>query len=225
MRFNSRVEGPQWLLIAAMFVAGAILWPTTPDRVPVHWNISGQVDRYGGKFEGLLLVPLIALGVYVLFLLLPRIDPGRANYAQFGTAYAAVRIGVISFMAALDTFVLLTARGARIPVTDVVTAVAGTLFIVVGSVLGKIRPNWFVGVRTPWTLSSKRAWVKTHRLGGWLFILAGVAVVVVGFVNGRWAVITLLASITGVAIVLTVYSYLEWRRDPEKLPPSGTLPG
>src|SRR6185437_15445048 len=106
--------------------------------------------------------------------------------------------------------------------TRLVLGAVGILFIVLGNVLGKVRPNWFVGVRTPWTLSSKRSWVRTHRLAGWLFTLAGlIFLVLIAFNIGaglRWIILGVLAVLT---IVLVAYSYIEWRHDPEKSRPSG----
>ncbi len=81
MRTNLRAELPHLAVIAAMFLLVAATWSSAPDRIPVHWDLAGQVDRYGGKFEGLLLMPLLTLGIYLLFLVAPRFDPGRANYA------------------------------------------------------------------------------------------------------------------------------------------------
>ncbi|HEX3722855.1 MAG TPA: DUF1648 domain-containing protein, partial [Nitrolancea sp.] len=100
MRINWRIELPQWIIIAAMFIAAIAIWPTVPSRIPVHWNASGNVDGYGGKVEGLLLLPAIALGIYLLLLFIPRIDPGRANYIQFSGPYLIVRYTVLVLMAA-----------------------------------------------------------------------------------------------------------------------------
>lgn len=87
MRTNWRTEWPHWAMLAAMFLLAAVTWRSAPDRLPVHWGLGGEVDRYGGRFEGLLGLPTLALGLYLLLRWLPRIDPGRANYAQFAGAY------------------------------------------------------------------------------------------------------------------------------------------
>ena len=84
MKISWRTEWPMWLLLIGMFALAAASWGATPDRVPVHWGLNGSPDRWGGKFEGLMLMPLIALGIYLIMLFIPRIDPGRANYANFG---------------------------------------------------------------------------------------------------------------------------------------------
>jgi uncharacterized membrane protein len=224
MKFSWRTEWPHWLLIAAMFVMAAATWAHAPDRIPLHWNVRGQVDGWGGKFEGLMAVPLLTLGMYVLMLLLPRLDPGRANYAGFAGPFATLRLALTVVMAAIYTLIILWVRGTRVSIEVWVPLIVGALFVVVGNLLGKVRPNWFVGIRTPWTLSSKRAWDRTHRAGGWLFILMGVLLMLCAALRAEWAVWTMVVvSLAGV-IGLFVYSYVLWSRDPDKTPPAGTQP-
>jgi uncharacterized membrane protein len=224
MKFQWKVEVPQWIVLAAMFAAGAIAWPNAPERIPAHWNISGQVDRYGGKFEGLLLMPLIALGIYVLMLVLPRIDPGRANYARFAGAYTVIRMTVLGIFALFYTGLHVWLWTGHLNIAQLAPIVMGLLAIVLGTVLGKIRPNWFVGIRTPWTLSSKMSWGRTHRAGGWVFVSVGLATIVSAFIGPRVAFWVLIGGLVGGTVALIVYSYLVWRQDPDKLPPAGTLP-
>ncbi len=151
-----------------MFVLVAVSWSSAPERIPVHWDLSGQPDRYGGKFEGLLLLPPTALGLYLLLLLLPRIDPRRANYARFRGAYFVLRVAILMFLVLIYGFVLLWTRRIRLDVL-VIRILVGRLLVVMGVVMGRVQPNWFVGIRTPWTLSSDLSWRETHRLGGWPF--------------------------------------------------------
>jgi uncharacterized membrane protein len=224
MKFTWRTEWPLWALLAAMFTLAAITWPHAPDRIPVHWGLNGEVDRYGGKFEGLLLVPLLGLGTYLLFLVVPRFDPGRANYAQFAGAYTLLRVSILAVLALVDGVIHLWIRGVHMSMGTLIPMLVGAMFVVMGSVLGKIRPNWFVGIRTPWTLSSKLAWTKTHRAGGWVFMAAGVLLILAGVLNSTRALIVVIA-LTGAGVLGTVaYSYVLWRGDPDRVPPAGTLP-
>ncbi len=224
MKFTWRTEWPLWALLAAMFFLAAVTWQHAPDRIPVHWGLNGEVDGYGGKFEGLLLVPLIALGVYVMFLVLPKLDPGRANYAQFKGAYTLLRFSILAVLALVDGVIHLWIRGFITPMGMLIPMFVGVMFVAIGSVMGKIRPNWFVGIRTPWTLSSKRSWTKTHRMGGWVFMLLGILLVGAGAFRSTGAMVAAF-SVGGVGILGTiVYSYLLWRNDPDRVPPAGTLP-
>jgi uncharacterized membrane protein len=214
VKTNWRIELALLALIALMFAAALVVWPSAPPEIPVHWNASGQVDRYGGKFEGLLLLPLMALGIYLLMRYLPNIDPGRVNYARFGGAYTAIRAGVLVLMAGIYGMVIAWVLHAPVDMSRAVPVAVGALFVLFGSVLGQVKPNWFVGIRTPWTLSSTESWARTHRLGGRLFIALGLLFAVTGLVKlGSFGLLILGASIAVVA-ALVVYSYFVWRADP-----------
>jgi len=225
MKANWRIELALLALVAMMFAAALIVWPSAPSGIPVHWNASGEVDRYGGKFEGLLLLPLLALGIYLLMRYLPRVDPLRANYARFGGAYTAIRAGVLLLMAGIYAMVIAWVMKVPIDISRAAAVAVGALFVLLGSVLGQVKPNWFVGIRTPWTLSSTESWARTHRLGGRLFIAIGVLFAITGaFKLGPFGYVAVGAAMVVVA-VLVVYSYFVWRRDPAKQPPPGTPRG
>ena len=224
MNTSWRSELPQILLVAGMFIVAAIVWPFGPESFPVHWNIRGEVDRYGGKFEGLLLLPLIALAIYGLLRFLPLLDPGRANYSSFQSAYLVIRGSILLLMAVMYACMLLVAFGYHVDIATVIPILIGGLFVVLGNVMGKIRPNWFVGVRTPWTLSSRHSWNKTHRLAGWLFVLMGIAIGGCAFMRSIW-----MPMIAGAVVIVSIawlffYSYLTWRDDPERLTPAQISP-
>ena len=225
MKTHWKIEATQIGIVAAMFALAALAWNSAPDRIPVHWTFNGAIDRYGSRFEGLLGFPLITLAVYLVLRFLPKIDPGRSNYQTFASSYAIVRMAVLVFLAATYLLVLLSIREPGVNVGTVVPMLIGALLIVVGGVSGKVRPNWFVGIRTPWTLSSKAAWVRTHRIGGWLFILLGVLVIIASPAFGPGA-LSLIIPIGVVGIVLWsfVYSYLVWRSDVNTVAPAGTAP-
>jgi uncharacterized membrane protein len=216
MKLSWRIEALQLAILAAMFVAAAACWPYAPERMPIHWNIEGQPDGYGGKFVGLLLLPLVALGVYLLTLVLPRFDPLSTNYQKFATAYGVIRIAIVALLAAIYAVTVLAALGYQVNVTVVAAWSMAVLFIVLGLVLPRIEPNWFVGVRTPWTLSSKLSWTKTHRLAGKLFMGMGAAMALWGLRPARWSFFLMLA-VVGVSVVwILVYSYVVFRHDPDR---------
>jgi uncharacterized membrane protein len=224
MRMTWRSELPSWLLLGGMLFLAAITWPAAPERIPSHWNGAGEVDRYGGKLEGLLLLPALSLGVYLLFLALPRVDPGRANYERFAGAYSVIKIATIVVLAVLYGILHVALRGHPVNMSIVTALIAGGAFIVLGDVMGKTRPNWFVGIRTPWTLSSKMSWSKTHRVGGWLLIVAGLGLLLIGLVRPEWGPGAILMASIALVVWAFVYSYLIWRHDPDRVPPAGTLP-
>jgi uncharacterized membrane protein len=206
----------QWALVAAMFLASAIAWPLAPDQIPVHWNLSGQVDRYSGKVEGLLLLPFMALGIVLLLRLLPRIDPMRERYAEFGTAYALAGVAIVALLAVVQAMLLLWTFGVQFNAGLVVGVAVGGLLIVLGFVLGDVRRNWFMGVRTPWTLSSERSWNQTHRQARWVFQVMGGVVILASILESAWALTTVVVVCLAGALWLVVYSYLVWRADPDR---------
>jgi uncharacterized membrane protein len=224
MKISWKSESIMWVLLAGMFALAAMTWSWAPGRIPVHWNLHGQVDRYGGRFEGLFGIPLAALGIYVLMLLVPRIDPGRANYPGFRGAFTTLRLALVVFMAALYGVIHLWLRGVEVRIGTVVPLLVGGVFVVVGNLLGKVRPNWFVGIRTPWTLSSKESWARTHRVGGWVFVIEGLVFMAASLIQAAWAFYAALSLLLVGVLGIVVYSYLVWRGDPDKVPPADTLP-
>jgi uncharacterized membrane protein len=224
MKISWRSEWPHWLVIAGQFALAAANWSTAPDRIPVHWGLHGA-DRWGGRVEGLLVLPFIALGIYFLLLFLPRVDPGRANYPSFWSSYSTIRLAVLLVIGGIYVMTLIAMRGHPADVGVWAPLLVGAMFVLIGNVMGKLRPNWFVGVRTPWTLSSKVSWTRTHHVGGWMFIGLGILLMAAALVRAPWA-FAAVGVIGGIAVAgLIGYSYVVWRADPDKTPPAGTLPG
>lgn len=224
MKFQWRTELFSWSCLGCMGLLAAWAWPRVPERIPVHWNASGEVDSHGGRFMGLLLLPLISAGLYFLLLVVPKLDPGKTNYEGFAKVYTIIRNTLMTFLSVVYTATTMTALGWRVDMARVITMAMGLMFMVLGNYLGKVRPNWFVGVRTPWTLSSKRSWTKTHRLSGWLFLGCGVAAFATGVVRPQWSVFVLMGTILPSTLVAVIYSYFAWRTDPDRQSPAGTSP-
>jgi uncharacterized membrane protein len=214
MKINWRSEIVSLFLVAAMFILAAAAWNSMPGSIPVHFGLNGQPDRYGGKFEGLLSMPLTATGLYLLFFFLPRIDPHGERYARFAGAYTVIRTAVIALLAAVQVAIILQARGVAIDVSTIVTLAMGLLFVVLGNYMGKIRPNWFVGIRTPWTLSSEESWNKTHRLGGKMLVTLGLLIAASSLLQKPWILLAGVGLLLVITVILSVYSYLIWKNDP-----------
>jgi uncharacterized membrane protein len=219
-----RAEWPQWALLFVMFLAPTILFPMVPEQIPSHWGPNGQADGYGNRWVGLFMLPTIATAIYILLLLAPKIDPGRANYERFGDTYKLIRLALLLFFSLFEAAVLAAALGYQFNMNTFVFPTMGVLFLILGNCMGKIRPNWFCGIRTPWTLSSKLSWTKTHRLGGRLFMLVGIVTIFTVFLSPPWNVGVLVGSTLLMTAWVFVYSYLVWRHDPDRVPPSGTTP-
>ncbi|MGD9142670.1 MAG: SdpI family protein [Dehalococcoidia bacterium] len=218
MKVSWRSEIVPLLLIAAMFVLAVIAWPDAPDRIPIHWGLSGEPDNYAGKVWGLFGPPVIAAGIYTLFFIMPRIDPRKRNYERFWSKYLIIRTVIITVLAAIHVVTFLWAIGTEVNMNIMVPMIIGFLLVLIGNYLGKLRSTWFVGIRSPWTLSSEESWNKTHRLGGWVFVIFGLALVIVAPFQEKWAFYAW--GITGAAalVFLYAYSYFVWKKDPDARP-------
>lgn len=224
MKWSWKREAPHLVLVAAIVISSAVAWPFVEEPVPVHWNARGEVDGYGSRFEALGIMPMVVVGLYLLLAFIPRIDPARANYASFAGSYSVIRLVTLVTMAAIQAALIAAAFGYADAPGWLIPAGIGVMFIVLGNVMGKIRPNYFAGIRTPWTLASVRSWDATHRLGGRVFAGAGVLLIAMAVVRQEWFVIAgLVAMFAGLGWTV-VYSYLVWKRDPERIPVTGTLP-
>lgn len=208
--------------LLALFALSAWAWGAVEsDRIPVHWDINGQPDGYGGKFEGLMIVPIVGVALVALFAVIPLIEPRREHLLSSMPAYALVWLALLAYLSLMHVALLFTAFGHQVNMATVLGSGIGLLFIVIGAVLGRVHSNFMFGVRTPWTLSSEKSWRLTHRLAGRMFLWAGVATLVAGVIalvtDLDWLPIAvLLVGSLGTALVGVVYSYVVWRGDPDR---------
>ena len=200
------------LLVAASVVASIFFYQRFPDRVVTHWNFAGQPDGYSSKAFAAFFFPLLNVGMYGLFLLLPHLDPKRDRYQQFAKVYHVFKALIIAVMTLIYGIVGLAGLGYSIAIEKVIPAIIGILFIVMGNYMAKLKPNWFMGIRTPWTLSNEEVWNKTHRLGGKLFILMGVLMLLIGFQKNQAAWYLFTAGVVIVALVPMIYSFILFRK-------------
>jgi uncharacterized membrane protein len=207
------------VLIAAMIALNAWTWTALPPMAPVaiHWDIHGRPNWYVPKEIGLILMPAMGLVLTALFALWPRIEPRRANLATGRLAYEAGWLGTMGILTMTHIVIVMQARGAGLDVVGVVLAAVAVFQVVLGNFLGKSRSNFFVGVRTPWSLSSDLAWERTNRMVGRLFVLTGFATLAALFAAGAHIAIFLLIGCTfGSVLIGVCLSYFYWRRDPER---------
>ena len=207
------------IAVVGMFAVSAWAWPQIPDnaQVPIHWGIDGRANGWAPKWVGLLLVPTLTMGLALLLAFGPRFEPRLGNLRRSATAYWAIAFTALLLMTVVHVAAVVVATGREVDIGRVVSLGVGALFVVTGNFLGKTRSSWIFGIRTPWTLSSERSWTKTHRLGGYLFVVLGMAVILVALVasNGAQAFV-LLGGIAVLLPLLFIYSYLVWRDDPER---------
>jgi len=202
-------------LLAAGLLASALALPELPSRVVVHWGPGGAADGYGPPLFAALFLPAVAAGLLALFAVLPRVDPLGENVAAFRAAYDWLVVATVGFLVLLHLAVLAVNLGYDVAITDVAAVGFAALFWVLGGVLARAERNWFVGIRTPWTLSSDEVWDRTHALGGWLFRATGVLALGALLVP-EYAVVFFVGPVLVVAVGTGAYSYWLYRRlDPE----------
>ncbi len=201
------------ILIAAAVIAGALFWNQLPEQMASHWNENDQVDGYMAKFWGVWMMPLVTLGMYALFLIIPAIDPLKANIAKFRGVFNLFILLITAFMLYVHGLTLAWNLGYEFRMSAAMLPFMGILFIFIGYMLRQAKRNWFIGIRTPWTLSSDFVWDKTHQLGSILFIASGVLAFAGSFFGGSTALWLTLLPVLGSALFLMVYSYVLYQRE------------
>lgn len=216
---------------AIAVMAGAAWWmgrniPADVMQLPVHWGPDGQPDRFLPRDEALAtywMLPGIAFVLAAILTILPSIDPLRGNIERSSRAYLTAWIGSMALLALVAVGIAMittqAASGAANSNQFVrwIMAGVGVLFIFLGDAMPKTRPNFFVGVRTPWTLTSDLSWQKTHRLAGWLFVLVGLWAIVAAFMlNGLALAFSVTGPILVAVAICAVYSWMVWKDDPDK---------
>ncbi len=199
-------------IVLFSFIISAYFYPKMPARMVTHWNSRGEPNGYMQRFWGMLTMPLVLAGLALLFLIIPIIDPLRANIEGFRGYYDGFILLFFIFMLSVQSQLILWNSGRRISPNVIAPIGSGILFFYVGILCENAKRNWFIGIRTPWTLSSKRVWKKTHRIGGRLFKIAGI-ITIAGVFFQRYALLFILVPVLSVAAYTTVYSYIEYRRE------------
>jgi uncharacterized membrane protein len=209
----SRATVIRILIVAAMFATALILYPMLPDMVPTHWGFDGAPNAWSPKWVGVLIGPVVGLVFLILFPILNRIDPKKENYEVFKGPWNMIQTALLVFMAyifAVTMYVTFYPQYNTLVGRAVVFGI-GILFVIIGNYMGKIRQNYFVGLRTPWTLNDPEVWQKSQRLAGWMFVLGGLAAMIeaVVWVSSGLAFFPLVLV---VVIVPIIYSYLLSRK-------------
>jgi uncharacterized membrane protein len=201
------------VVIAVAALASIALYPRLPERVAVHWDMHGVANGDAPRLGAAVFGPLVMLGLWALMRGLPAVDPRRENYAKMENAYSLMVNATLTLLLVIHLAVLAAALGVGISMARLVPALIGALFIVIGYAMPQARPNWFFGIRTPWTLSNDRVWQRTHRVGGHLFVACGL-VSLLGVVLPHAIGVALLVIAALVASFGSIaFSYIAWKQE------------
>ncbi len=199
------------VLVVSTFIIGYILFPYLPDNLAIHWNAEGIVNGYMNKSWGTFLLPFLLVVMYLLFLLVPRIDPKKSNIEHFRGYFDQFILVLFIFLIYIYALVLAWNLHYVFNFVQWLVPAFAILFYSIGILLSHTEMNWSIGIRTPWTLSNKEVWQKTHTLGGKLFKAAAL-VSLLGIIYPSQALVLVIIPITVVALWTIIYSYLEYKK-------------
>ncbi len=202
------------VLIGLAIVGGLMLWNELPDQMASHWNMNDQVDGTTSKFWGVFLMPLIAGGLLAILMLVPSIDPHKANIEQFRGTLNLFIVLITVFLLYVHALTLAWNLGYQhFRISSALLPALGLLFIFIGYMLRGAKRNFFIGIRTPWTLSSDSVWDKTHRLGSVLFMISGALAFLGAWSGGMTALLMIFVPLMGSTLFLVVYSYILYKNE------------
>lgn len=198
------------LLIVLPFLMIAFFWGQIPETIPTHWNIRGEADDFGSRWS-IFILPIVNIFIFLLFLVIPKIDP-KKKFEQFGKTYYILMNIMIGLMFLIFCILLLTVLGMIDNSTNWIMYLLVGLFLLIGNYLGKVRPNYFLGIRTPWTLENEEVWIKTHRFGGKLWVIGSVVMLLLSFfLTGTAFVVAFTIYAIVLGLVPMVYSFLKYK--------------
>lgn len=194
-----------------MCISTLILYPQLPSLMPTHWNIQGNVDSVMPKNIAAFLMPILTLGIYILFLVVPNFDPNKKKYALFQREWEIMQTGFIGFFAYLHFIILYISLNPGTQLLPLMFIGLGALFILMGNYMSKIRQNYFIGIKVPWTLANEDNWNKTHRYASWCFVAAGILTLAEAYFIW-YAPFIIFGSLLLAGVLPTVYSFLLFKK-------------
>lgn len=212
-KINLKTESRAFIILLLTIAVSIWAYPQLPARVASHWDFQGNINGWTNKNLHSILFPGIVIGIYLLFLLMPYFDPKKERYTEFAGAYRIMRDAILFVL--FGSFLTATLANLNYPINVgvIIASLVGLLMMVLGNYFGKLKRNWFIGLRTPWTLSSENVWNKAHRLGGRLFMIWGLLIILAPWLNFRVALVILFAGLAGIVVGVNVYSFLLFKKE------------
>ncbi|WP_242218011.1 SdpI family protein [Bacillus cereus group sp. BfR-BA-01380] len=200
------------ILISITIFAWIISWPHLPDTIATHWS-GNTPDGYSSKLTGMLLMVGIMIGTYILLNVVPKIDPKRENYKKFSKSFAMITYSVLVVLFIVNIDIIASGLGYDLRINRFSGLLVGVLFLVIGNYLPQCKPNYFIGIRTPWTLSNEEVWRKTHRFSGKVFMILGIIMCGSIFAPVTWGSYIILTVVLGGVVITMLYSYLAYKKE------------
>lgn len=200
------------VLIFSLYIVGYFVYPYLPEKVPSHWNVSGQVDGYSSKNFHIIFFPSVTLVLYLLMSFAPAVDPKPDNYEKFRGVFKAFRLVMVGFFIILYIATTLFALGYPLSIGKIIRFAIGILLIFIGENFGKVKHNYTFGIKTPWTLASEKVWDKTHKVSGPLWIMAGLVWIFTIFLEERLSFAISIGALFLVGFYGFIYSYILFQK-------------
>ena len=212
MKTTFQTELPLIGIVLVPFIYLAYVWEKLPEKVPLHWNMEGEIDRYGDKSELILIPVLLPLLVYVLFTVIPKIDP-KDKLKHMGKKYHVLKTVLTVFMSALSMVIIYAAMNESLYNPNYILLLIGILFVILGNYFKTLRANYFIGIKTPWTLENETVWKETHKLAGKIWFIGGLMIIFASLVLDKTTNTIFFVSITVlITMIPVVYSYFKYQR-------------
>ena len=202
-----------WAISTLPAIVTMFVFDRLPEEIPMHWNIYGEIDAWYPKFPWAFMIPVIGILITIMVTVLPRIDPKKENYERFKAQYFIIRLILVVFFGIMQMVIISISLGATfIKVDTIVKLMIGILFIVLGNLMPKFKQNYFVGIKTTWTLANEVVWAKSHRHGGFVWFITGFVMSVLAFLPGKGSAVAYFALIFIASIEPILYSWIQFKR-------------
>lgn len=209
---NLKKEIPLVLIVLIPFIYLAYIWNDLPQTVPTHWNWKGEIDAWGKKSTLILITFLLPGLMYVLFTIIPFIDP-KKKIQSMGNKYHNLKFLMILFMSGLAMFIIYSTKNQSLANPSIILLAIGLLYMLLGNYMKTIKANYFIGIRTPWTLESETVWKSTHKLAGKLWFIGGLLIVVSSLTTSKGFNSKLFITVTIlITLIPFIYSYMEFKK-------------
>ncbi len=198
-------------IVLLPFIYLAYVWFDLPKEVPVHWNLKGEIVGYGNKTQLILIPILLPLLTYFIFLIIPKIDP-KNKLNNMGNKFQVIKFFLTTFMSILALLIIYSAENSSFFNLNYLILLFGILYIILGNYFKTIKPNYFLGLRTPWTLENEIVWKETHKLAGKLYFICGFIIILSSLIINKGLNMKIFLVSTSITIIIPViYSYIKFK--------------
>jgi uncharacterized membrane protein len=213
IKFSFKTE--IWPFIILLVAVCLSLWSyqRLPTKVITHWNLVGKADGWSSREFLVVFFPALTIAMYLIFNIFPRFDPKSERYQEFADVYLIIRAVVLMVLLIAFAISIFINLGYKIEIGTILTAAISIMIIIIGNYLGKVKPNWLIGIRTPWSLSSENVWNKTHRLGSRLLVIVGICALFTVWLKPVAALIIFVGGVAGSSLCVFIYSYFLYKSE------------